>query len=68
MGEPYANIHFFDPTKGRTHYDDLGEPMVGYNYEIIGDNGKTVAPLFGPYANKDEVEAACKREYARHTY
>jgi len=66
MTTPYANIHFFDPTEGRTYYDDLGEPMAGYYYEIMAADGTLIAKMFGPYANRDEVEAACKREYERH--
>ena len=68
MSKPYASIHFFDPTEGRTYYDDLGEPMSGYYYEILDQNGKQIVPMFGPYANKAEVEAACQREYQRQMH
>ena len=64
--QPHANIHFYDLTSGVTRYDEFYEPMDGYYYEIIGTDGKTIVPLFGPYANKDEVEAACKRAWDRH--
>ena len=67
MAEAHANIHHFvyEPTNGQVYYDEHGEPLDGFYYEIIDAEGHAIAPLFGPYANRDEVEAACKREWDR---
>lgn len=64
MQEAYANIHHFnyDPGKGDASYDEEGEPLNGFYFEIIGTNGVT-SGLIGPYNSRDEVEAACKIEW-----
>ena len=70
MPAPHANIHHFnyDPASGDACYDEEGEPMFGYYYEIVDGDGRALSPLMGPYNDKDEVEAACNKAWDTDNY
>ena len=65
---PYANIHHFDFKLGAVDaiYDEDGDPMFGYYYEIVNEDGSRLSGFMGPYGDKAEAEAACAKEWERN--
>lgn len=61
MSEPKCLIHFYDGTGH--HCDDDGEPLLGWYWQVAGEDGKPLRDLVGPYRTAHEAEEACARAW-----
>ena len=70
MTGPEANIHHFtsDIKKGEYCYDDDGEILDGFYYEIIGPDGKPLHDLIGPYNCAQDAEEAAVNAWKTKSY
>ena len=60
-----ANIHEFypHPTTGHVEYDEDGDPVLGFYFEILDNNGYPISQILGPYIDAEEAEQACHRAW-----
>ena len=66
MPEPLnAHIHHYfpHPETGHVDYDDDGDPIIGFYYQIVDLDGEPLSEMMGPYSNAEEAEEACHREW-----
>jgi hypothetical protein len=68
MTQPHSIlIHEFTPSS-MPHYDDEGDEMVGFYYQIIDINKEPVSDLIGPYSCDKMVENAARRAFKLKDY
>lgn len=61
---PHGQIHHY---QGGT-FDEYGDELMGFYYELLTDLNSPLCPLMGPYGSASEAETACQREFARGRY
>lgn len=64
-GEPYAKIHHFftHPVTGENDYDDNGDPLIGYYFQLMKDPDTPITEIIGPYITDDSCAEAAQLEY-----
>lgn len=71
MTERVANIHHFTfdlKQEKDGFFDDEGDPMNGYYYEILNENGKPLHDIMGPYKTYEEAEEACQNAWSTDSW
>jgi hypothetical protein len=62
-----AFIHHFGPN-GPPHFDDEGDQMVDYYYQLIDKNDDPLTGLIGPYRWQADAESAAQRAANRRDF
>ena len=62
----HASIHHYfpHPETGHIDYDEEGDPIMGWYFQVIDNNGLPLTHLIGPYGSSDEAEEACEKAWA----
>ena len=65
-----AHIHHFfpHPDTGYVEYDEDGDPMLGFYYEIVDAEGEPLMEMMGPYRTPEEAEQACHTAWVNGDY
>ena len=66
-----ANIHHFNYKINQDNdgfFDDEGDPMSGYYFEILASNGRPLHRPMGPYNSFEEAATACQHAWDHKSY
>lgn len=55
-------IHEFSPT-GLAHFDDEGDQMLGFYFQITDKDDEPISEMIGPYVHKWLVEPAARKAF-----
>lgn len=69
MGKPdHVLIHEFKANEQPISYDEFGDVMHGYYYQIVDSEGERLSALIGPYTYQSDVERVATRAFSSRDF
>lgn len=64
MTQPHSiSIHEFEASGTPVYYDDEGDQMIGFYYQLTDQHDQPLTGLIGPYRYKQAVEQAARKAF-----